>query len=426
MTKARRSRALGWTLAVALAVAAPVLLLAGCGGASGSGGTAGATASPITVPVASSPASAAASAGASGSSPAPNVVEQAPVQHVKVGDLDVGYRTIGPFGAAADSTPLLMIMGSSGTMDEWSPQFVEALAQGREVVVIDNRGMGETNDPGGAYQFSQLADDTAALIKALGLDKPDVLGWSMGGDVALDLAVRYPAEVRRLVSYAGDAGGAHAVPMSKKTLAVLTDTSGTAEQRGMRLLTLLFPAAYRTANPAYAESFPIPQEQAAPAQIALQASLTGHLVLSTLHTSNTIETVARLVDLGAESWIVANSLLAVVAQRLVRVLCQECAEPYELANDLSDEDGLILMEAGTPLKMPRGCAKCHDTGYRGRCGIFEVLEIDDEIRELIKQRAAAKDYRAAVHAAGLLPLREAGLNKAKAGVTSLEEVLRVT
>ena len=163
------------------------------------------------------------------------------MQHVKVGDLDVGYRTIGPFGAAADSTPLLMIMGSSGTMDLWSPQFVEALAQGREVVVFDNRGMGETNDPGGAYEFSQLADDTAGLIKALGFDQMDVLGWSMGGNVALDLTVRYPKLVRRLVSYAGDAGGAHAVPMSKKTLAVLTDTSGTAEERGMRLLTLLFP-----------------------------------------------------------------------------------------------------------------------------------------------------------------------------------------
>jgi general secretion pathway protein E/type IV pilus assembly protein PilB len=162
------------------------------------------------------------------------------------------------------------------------------------------------------------------------------------------------------------------------------------------------------------------------AQIALQASLTGHLVLSTLHTSNTIETVARLVDLGAESWIVANSLLAVVAQRLVRVLCQDCAESYELDNDLSDEDGLILLEAGTPLKRPKGCPKCHDTGYRGRSGIFEVLEIDDEIRDLIKQRAAAKDYRAAVHNAGLVPLREAGINKAKSGVTSLEEVLRVT
>lgn len=162
------------------------------------------------------------------------------------------------------------------------------------------------------------------------------------------------------------------------------------------------------------------------AQIALQASLTGHLVLSTLHTSNTIETVARLVDLGAESWIVANSLLAVVAQRLVRVLCQECCETYELAADLSDEDGMILLEAGVSLRRARGCPKCHETGYRGRCGIFEVLEIDDEIRELIKQRAAAKDYRAAVHAAGLVPLREAGLGRAKAGVTSLEEVLRVT
>ena len=92
-----------------------------------------------------------ASAAASGA-PAPDIVQKAPVQHVKVGDLDVGYRTIGPFGAAAGSTPLLMIMGSSGTMDEWSPRFVEALAQGREVVVFDNRGMGETDDPGGAYR----------------------------------------------------------------------------------------------------------------------------------------------------------------------------------------------------------------------------------------------------------------------------------
>jgi pimeloyl-ACP methyl ester carboxylesterase len=197
------------------------------------------------------------------------------VQHIKAGDLEVGYRTIGPLGAAADSTPLLMIMGSSGTMDLWSPQFVEALAQGREVVVFDNRGMGETNDPGGAYEFSQLADDTAGLIKALGFDQMDVLGWSMGGDVALDLTVRYPKLVRRLVSYAGDAGGAHAVPMSKKTLAVLTDTSGTPQERGMRLLTLLFPPAYRETNSAYAESFPIPQEQAAPAAMALQDRAIG-------------------------------------------------------------------------------------------------------------------------------------------------------
>ena len=254
-------------LTVALSLGALALLAAGCGGdsvqesASPSAAGGGSPSTP-------------ASPDASGT-PAPNVVQQAPVQHVEVGDLDVGYRTIGPFGAAAGSTPLLMIMGSSGTMDMWSPQLVEALAQGREVVVFDNRGMGETDDPGGAYQFSQLADDTAGLIKALGNQKMDVLGWSMGGMVALDLAVRHPQVVSRLVSYAGDAGGPHAVPMSKKTLAVMTDMSGTVEQRGMRLLTLLFPAAYRADNPAYAESFPMPSERMSPAAIERQDQAIG-------------------------------------------------------------------------------------------------------------------------------------------------------
>ena len=115
--KTMGSRVRGWRLlGIALAVAAPAVLLAGCGstndGSAGAGGASGsASASPIVIPDASSPA--------------PDVIAQAPVQHVKVGDLDVGYRTIGPFGAAADSTPLLMIMGSSGTMDMWSPEFVE-------------------------------------------------------------------------------------------------------------------------------------------------------------------------------------------------------------------------------------------------------------------------------------------------------------
>ena len=255
---------------LALAVAAVALAGAGCG--SSSGAVASDTAAAHAVATA---ASSAAAIPAANGAPAPDIVQKAPVQHVKVGDLDVGYRTIGPLGAAAGSTPLLMIMGSSATMDEWSPQLVEALAQGREVVVFDNRGMGETSDPGGAYQFSQLADDTAGLVKALGFDKMDVLGWSMGGDVALDLAVRSPQVVNRLVSYAGDAGGPHAVQMSKQTLAVLTDTSGSARARGMRLLTLLFPEAYRKANPAYAETFPIPTEQASPAAIALQDKAIG-------------------------------------------------------------------------------------------------------------------------------------------------------
>jgi general secretion pathway protein E/type IV pilus assembly protein PilB len=162
------------------------------------------------------------------------------------------------------------------------------------------------------------------------------------------------------------------------------------------------------------------------AQIALQASLTGHLVLSTLHTSDTVETVTRLVDLGVEPWIVANSLLAVVAQRLVRVLCEHCAKPYPLPNDITDDDERVILAKGTTMQRAGSCPKCHHTGYRGRSGIFEMLEIDDTLRDLIKTRSTKRAYHDAVREAGLRPLREAGLMRAKQGVTSLEEVLRVT
>jgi general secretion pathway protein E/type IV pilus assembly protein PilB len=162
------------------------------------------------------------------------------------------------------------------------------------------------------------------------------------------------------------------------------------------------------------------------AQIALQASLTGHLVLSTLHTSNAVETVVRIVDLGVEPWIVANALLAVVAQRLVRLLCTDCAESYTYAGDLADEEGRVLIARGATLRRPVGCARCHGTGYRGRGGIFEVLEADDDLRELIKTRSGKRAYREVVKRAGLVPLREAGARKVKEGLTSLEEVLRVT
>ncbi|WP_437301331.1 GspE/PulE family protein [Sorangium sp. So ce426] len=162
------------------------------------------------------------------------------------------------------------------------------------------------------------------------------------------------------------------------------------------------------------------------AQIALQASLTGHLVLSTLHTSDAVDTVARLVDLGAESWIVANALLAVVAQRLVRKLCEECAETYELETAVTGEEDKVLIEEGAELKRSVGCQTCHMTGYRGRMGLFEMLELDDDLRDLVKARAGKRAYRDAARKVGLVPLREAGLAKVKEGITSLDEVLRVT
>ncbi len=161
------------------------------------------------------------------------------------------------------------------------------------------------------------------------------------------------------------------------------------------------------------------------AGIAMQAALTGHLVLSTLHTSDTVETIVRLVDLGVEAWIVANALSAVLAQRLVRVVCPHCRRPAKLERDFWDGDELLL-PAGSDVVRPKGCDKCMRTGYRGRTGIFEVVELDDELRDLVKAMAPARAYREIYDRRKIPSLRRAGLKKIQAGLTTLEEVLRVT
>ena len=161
------------------------------------------------------------------------------------------------------------------------------------------------------------------------------------------------------------------------------------------------------------------------AGIAMQAALTGHLVFSTLHTSDTVETIVRLVDLGVEPWIVANALSVVLAQRLVRVACPHCKRPAKLERDLWDADELLL-PAGSDVVRPQGCAQCMRTGYRGRTGIFEVVELDDDLRELVKAKAPARAYREIYLRRRIPSLRRAGLAKIQAGVTTVEEVLRVT
>ena len=161
------------------------------------------------------------------------------------------------------------------------------------------------------------------------------------------------------------------------------------------------------------------------AGIAMQAALTGHLVLSTLHTSDTVETIVRLVDLGVEPWIVANALSAVLAQRLVRVACPFCKRSAKLERDFWDNDDLLL-PAGSEIVRPAGCEKCMRTGYRGRTGIFEVIELDDEIRDLVKAKAPARAYREIYIRRRLPSIRRAGMQKIIAGVTTVDEVLRVT
>jgi general secretion pathway protein E/type IV pilus assembly protein PilB len=161
------------------------------------------------------------------------------------------------------------------------------------------------------------------------------------------------------------------------------------------------------------------------AAIALQASLTGHLVMSTLHTSDTVETVVRLVDLGIEPWIIANALSVVLAQRLVRLTCRACGEAKELKEDFIADDELLLT-AGTRVVIPKGCVQCRGTGYRGRIGIFEVMEMTDELRELIKMKASPQKFREEMQRQRVPGLRHVGIEKVRAGITTVDEVLRVT
>jgi general secretion pathway protein E len=150
------------------------------------------------------------------------------------------------------------------------------------------------------------------------------------------------------------------------------------------------------------------------ARIAVQAALTGHLVLSTLHTNGAAGTIARLVDLGVSDYLIASTLNAVVAQRLVRVLCPECREPHVLPASLAKELGL---EGQPPVYRPKGCPSCLGTGYRGRVALFEVLEIDEAARDRLLARQPAP--------AAARSLFDDGLDKVLAGVTSLEEVWAV-
>jgi len=161
------------------------------------------------------------------------------------------------------------------------------------------------------------------------------------------------------------------------------------------------------------------------AGIALQAALTGHLVMSTLHTSDVVETIMRLVDLGVEPWIIANALSVVLAQRLVRVPCVDCKATVKLDSDFMDGDELLLA-AGADILRPKGCASCHGTGYRGRTGIFQMLELDDEVRDLVKVKANAGAYREVLRRKGIASLRRVGFARAQAGATTIDEVARVS
>ena len=161
------------------------------------------------------------------------------------------------------------------------------------------------------------------------------------------------------------------------------------------------------------------------AEISIQASLTGHLVLSTVHTNDSAGAVTRLVDMQVEPFLVASSLLAILAQRLVRTICPRCKEEYEPSKGELAELGLDPKRV-KKLWRGKGCPNCQNTGYVGRLGIFELMVVDDDIRKLILDNADSTAIKAESRRKGMITLREDGADKVLKGITTIEEVSRVS
>jgi general secretion pathway protein E len=163
------------------------------------------------------------------------------------------------------------------------------------------------------------------------------------------------------------------------------------------------------------------------AEIAIHSALTGHLVFSTLHTNDAAGAVTRLLEMGMENYLISSSLLGIMAQRLVRVICPECKEAYTPEMGVMEELGVSQSEVKElPIFKGAGCEKCSHTGFRGRQGIYELLLMNDDIRELILDKAPSNVIKEKGRSQGMRTLREAGWQKVKSGISTVSEVLRVT
>jgi type IV pilus assembly protein PilB len=158
------------------------------------------------------------------------------------------------------------------------------------------------------------------------------------------------------------------------------------------------------------------------AEIAVRAALTGHLVMSTLHTNDSVSSVTRLVDMGIPPYLVASTVIGAMAQRLVRRLCNNCKEPYEAG---IEEKEFLNVEEGTTLYKAKGCNKCSETGYKGRLAVQEILTVDDTVEKMIVKGADEIDIKEYAETQGMIDLKHDGIEKVKQGLTSYEELARV-
>lgn len=162
------------------------------------------------------------------------------------------------------------------------------------------------------------------------------------------------------------------------------------------------------------------------AEIAIRAALTGRLVLSTLHTNDASGAITRLIEMDVEPFMISSAVLGVLAQRLVRTICTNCKEKYEPPTELINNFGINQATEGLVFYRGKGCKMCHQTGYRGRIGIFELMVIEEDLRELIMEKANINILREKARKKGMKTLREDGWKKVIQGITTPEEIFRVT
>lgn len=190
-----------------------------------------------------------AGAGCTHASPQADIT-RAEMKTVPVGDITIAYKEVG------SGEPLVLIMGYSGTMDLWDPRVVNQLAEQYRVIIFDNRGMGHTTSSDKEYSIRLFADDTAGLMDALKIEKADVMGFSMGTNIAQELTLDYPEKVDKLILYAGDPGGKEALSPAPQDLESIQNTTGTDRERGERLFKEMFPPVWLKENPDPSKYFP--------------------------------------------------------------------------------------------------------------------------------------------------------------------------
>ncbi|MDD5496557.1 MAG: alpha/beta hydrolase, partial [Candidatus Omnitrophica bacterium] len=192
-------------------------------------------------------------------------VERAKIKKVSIGDIELAYKEFG------SGYPLVLIMGYGSTMDMWDTDMLKELARKRRVIVFDNRGMGLSTADDKEFTIELFARDTNFFMKALGIERADVLGFSLGAKIALELALDYPERVRKLVLYATNFGGEDAIPAAPDVMEKLTDTSGTAKERADRMIKLILPDEWLKANPGYIKLLPRVDESSTAENMKRQA-----------------------------------------------------------------------------------------------------------------------------------------------------------